>query len=522
MTSGRRDRVAVIVCAAAAAQAALFTWLSFRKQDAFAYARFDLGNMVQTVWSTSRGRFLEMSDAMGEPYVRLGVHVDPILAAFAPLYQLWSDPKLLLAAQAALVATGAYPAYRLARAELRGLAPAGVAACLAGAWLLYPPVQWATLNELHAVTLAAPLLLFAIWLLRERRYWGFAAAAIAATLCKEQVGLVVGMLGLYAAVVWGDRRTGLIVMGLGFAWSLLSFLVIIPAFTPFDGGPFADRYEAVGGGVGGILATAFTDPGALISEATGGREASYLAGQLAPLLFVALLAPAALVVMAPELAINLLSANPFQTSWRFHYVALQAPLLWWATLLGVRRLLVWSRRAELRRGVKAEAWRPPATTAALSVAAAAALLAGGLVAGTRMGPLPAWSWLPGGYEPAERLFDPGPEAEAAGRAVDRVPAGAPVSVGNRMGAHLSERRRVALFPELGEAEYVVVDLRNASFGEANARRGVTAGDPGARGAVARSQQAALQRLLDSGEWRVVFAEAGARVLQRRGAGERAP
>ena len=49
--------------------------------------RFDLGNMVQAVWSTTNGRPLETTDgATGEQIVRLGVHVDPFLVLLAPLW----------------------------------------------------------------------------------------------------------------------------------------------------------------------------------------------------------------------------------------------------------------------------------------------------------------------------------------------------------------------------------------------------------------------------------------------------
>ena len=43
--------------------------------------RFDLGNMVQAVWSTAQGRPLEVTDGLaGEQTVRLASHVDPVLS----------------------------------------------------------------------------------------------------------------------------------------------------------------------------------------------------------------------------------------------------------------------------------------------------------------------------------------------------------------------------------------------------------------------------------------------------------
>ena len=66
----------------------------------FSTGRFDLGNMVQAVWSTTQGRFLDTTDVSGVQFNRLGAHVDPVLALFAPLWLVWSSPEMLLVAQA--------------------------------------------------------------------------------------------------------------------------------------------------------------------------------------------------------------------------------------------------------------------------------------------------------------------------------------------------------------------------------------------------------------------------------------
>ena len=47
---------------------------------AYDVARLDLGNMVQLVWSTAHGHFLEATTASGRQATRFGGHVDPFLA----------------------------------------------------------------------------------------------------------------------------------------------------------------------------------------------------------------------------------------------------------------------------------------------------------------------------------------------------------------------------------------------------------------------------------------------------------
>ena len=134
--------------------------------------RFDLGNMVQAVWSTSQGRPLAVTDALaGEQTVRLASHVDPVLALLAPLWIVFPSPLMLIAVQSGAIAAGALPVFWLAR---RHLASERAAALLAIAYLAYPWTAWAVVDVFHPISLALPLLLFAVWFLDGDRLVPFA------------------------------------------------------------------------------------------------------------------------------------------------------------------------------------------------------------------------------------------------------------------------------------------------------------------------------------------------------------
>src|SRR5213083_2488226 len=180
----RIARARPLLWAAMAAYAAGFAALSVLRHEAFETGRFDLGNMVQAVWSTAHGHLLQVTDLHGEQISRLAAHVDPILVVFAPLWWIWPSPDLLLAAQALALGLGALPVFWLARKHL-GSARAGLGFALA--YLLYPATGWLTLNEFHPVALGTPLLLFAFWYLDEDRLLPFALAAISAAACKEEI-----------------------------------------------------------------------------------------------------------------------------------------------------------------------------------------------------------------------------------------------------------------------------------------------------------------------------------------------
>jgi uncharacterized membrane protein len=416
--------------------------------------------MVQAVWSTSQGRPLDVTELDGDQINRLGAHVDPLLAVFAPLWWVWPSPLMLLAVQALAVALGAVPVFWLARKHL-GSERYGVLFALA--YLLYAPVQWLALDEFHPVALACPLLLYAVWYLDEGRLAAAVPFLAAAALTKEEVPLVVAGIGIWFALARGRRVAGSAIAVAGLALSAFFLAVVMPHFRDGDSPAFYDRYDAVGGSPTGILETAVTDPVTLFEAVTEGRDLTYLFQLAVPLAGLFVLAPLMLVAALPEVAASLLSETGTQTSIKFHYTAPVVPILVVAAIFGAARL----------------------PRLALLVPGAA------VVSAIVLGPLWAGELVPDQRSAHDHL---------AARAVDLVPSGAAVSSTNGLGAHLSARRRVLSWPVVRDAEWVAVDLRRASYLDRRSAPS-TAAIP-------------LAGLLRSGEWTTVLEEDGIFVLRR--------
>ncbi|MFP5450987.1 MAG: DUF2079 domain-containing protein [Thermoleophilia bacterium] len=472
---------AAAVWAMAAVYAAVFSYLSVQRHRSFWTGRFDLGNMVQAVWSTAQGRPLETTDVAGRQFVRLGAHVDPILVLFAPLTWTGHLPEAMLIAQAVIVATGAIPAYHLGRRWL-GDARLGVAA--AAVYLLYPPLQWATVAEFHPVTLAAPLLLFCIWFAQERRWLWLAVFAVAAALTKEQVGLALAVLGLWLFVS-GARRAGAVLAGASLAWVALCMTVIIPHFNRGEPSEFIGRYSHLGDGPAGVVGTVLTRPWVVVETVAEPGRLAYLAALLAPLLFLPLAAPLLAAAALPELGLNLLAEWYPQYSFRYHYVAVIVPFFVAASLLGLARL-----RPRLERFAPGSL-RGPMAAWVVWVA----------LAGVVLGPLPWWSHVPLGSDDRAAQYAPDAHARTLARAVALIPDGEAVSAGNLIGAHVSARRRILFFPQIDDARWVIVDrLRPFVFG-----------------AIAPNvHEARVAALRDDPRFEIVFEEDGVIVARRRG------
>jgi uncharacterized membrane protein len=454
-----------------------FSLLAVLQHRAFWTGRFDVGNLVQAVWSTAHGDLLSMTDLQGRQFSRLGAHFDPFLVVLVPLWWAWPDPAALLVAQAVGVALGAIPVYLLARRHHRSERAGAVFAVV---YLLYPATQWLVVDDFHPVAFAAPLLLGCIWFLDAGRLVPFAVCAALACTTKEHVGLTIAAMGIWLAIARGRRLVGAAVAIAGVAASLVTTQVVVPHYAPGGGSPFEGRYAAVGGSPGGMVRTLLTDPGAILDAIAEGRDLRYVAALLLPLLACALLAPGLAAIALPELALNVLSATPTQSSIHFHYTATIIPALVAAAAVGTGRLR-WGRARRI---------------------APAALVVSALLAGVVLGPSPLWRHVPLGSKLATRDHVVTAHARVATAALALVPPEEPVSATNTLGAHLSERRRVFSFPVLREARWVVVDRQRPSYLD--------------RAVAPELFAEALARLRASGAFRVRFDRDGLLVLERIG------
>jgi uncharacterized membrane protein len=383
---------------------------------------------------------------------------------------------MLLTVQATAIALGALPVFRLARKHL-GSERAGIGFALA--YLLYPPTTWLALNEFHPVALATPALLFAFWYLDEDRLIPFAGFAVLAMTTKEEIGLVVAGLGVWYAVRRRKWQTGGIVAAAGLLVSVIAIAVVIPHYNDGADSSFYGRYDAIGGSAGGIAKTAVTHPWRLLEQAFQTGDLHYLLQFALPLALVFAFAPLLLVAALPELALNVLSATPTQTSIHFHYVAAAIPPLVMGAVLGAAAL---TRRFPTRTSL--------VVTAIVAVT---------LVGNYKLGAVPLWGAVPGGEDFQKDDWRVTKHDRIAEHAVSLVPAHVVVSATNVLGAHLSGRRRVLSLPKLSDATWVAADETRSSYADR------IAPVPAA---------AALVRLRRSPDWRLVFEQDGVLVFRR--------
>lgn len=432
-----------------------FSALSVRRHRAFLTNASDLGQIDQAVWNTSQGRALEFTRRTGEQSVRLTDHVEPLFVLISPVFYLYDSVEALLILQSFVIAIGALAVFWIAHAKLAPIAGrvewhapfAGV--LFAAMYLLFPALQAANLAEFHAVTFVPALVLFMYHFGLEKKWGWFAVLALWTLMVKEEVALLVVMMGGYFAIVdfrfliadWktlparflaylkSAPRVPMFFAALGVVWFVVTVFVIIPQFNTLGRSPYTCRYvvsEDCPEVVRGLLLP---------------ERLRYLAQLFASSGFVSILDPISLLLGSPLILANVISNYPAQYSGTFHYSAPVVPYFVLAAIGGS----AWLTRKLQGRGI---------ANAFVTVVGAAFVLALGyhLVAG--------YTPVAGAYTFPEITA----RNELFAKFAAQIPPGAKVSTTPSLHPHLSHREYLYRYPVVEDADYVMLDVNESDRG----------------------------------------------------------
>ncbi len=435
----RLSRPSLVVLAVTAAFVLFFGATNWFRQVNLITAQFDMGNMDQVLWHSLQGHWFKMtSPVLAELQTRTAIHADFLLLGYLPFYALWPDPRVPLVLQVLAVASGVIPLFWVARNRLGE----PVAAFVAVLYLLYPTLQWGMTFDVHAVILGGPLVLWAWWAATERRWWIYGLTAVWLLLAKEEAGLVVAAMGLYWVWRRGYRTMGSLSMLIGLGWSMLMVGWAIPSARQAPGHFALGYYADFGGTYTDILRNAVSHPLKTLSHMFDWSGQTLLRALLLPVGFVAVLGLPVLLVVLPELVINLLSSNANQKTIFFQYMAVITPFVFLAMVDGWDRGRRWLRRKPNGWLAKyGERW------AVIGVAAAAVLS--------------VWLWapLPGTryHQDALRAFHPSPYRQAVALVQRSLRPSDRVVATNNLAPQFSRRDMIWGFPkDLQNADAVVV------------------------------------------------------------------
>lgn len=341
---------AIITAAAIALYVATFATMGILQYHAGNVKYVDTGNFEEMLWRALHGQFLRCT-LYGHCF--LGEHVQFIHLLLLPIYVFYPNLQTLMVAQTVALALGALPLYALASEVLKSR---WLGCAFAVAYLLYTPVQMLNLegggayNAFRPETFAVPLLLAAFYFLARGRVVAFSVFAFLTLLCKEELGLTLFMLGLYAAWVHRRRAFGLTWAAVGLVWFLVSLQVIIPLFRG-EASHAVGYYPQLGGSAGEVAWNLLAHPVRAFEIAFAPEKLEFLLILFLPVGFLCLLSPVRLAIAAPALGICLLSQRyATYTPW-FHYHAPIVPFVFIAGIYGMRNLWRWAPHGQAAGGV---------------------------------------------------------------------------------------------------------------------------------------------------------------------------
>jgi uncharacterized membrane protein len=419
----------------------LYATLSIFRHVRFGSTAYDLGIFDQTIWGYSNFEIVN-NTVRGLPNL-LGDHFHPILMTLAPLYWVWDDVRMILIAQAALVAISSVPVAWWAREKLGSLPSVFVQLAYLSFWGLLAGI----LFDFHEVAFAVPIIAFGLYAMlaeRNRLLW---AMIVLGFLTKEDMAPIFAAMGLYVAVVQERWRLGLAVASTSATWFMVTIEIIMPAIAGTAYGYWG--YTALGSSPGSALAYVVRHPlesMTLLFEPAQPKVPTYVR-LFGVWLLLPLFSPLLLVAL-PVIAARFWSTTENLWATGYHYSLTIAPILAFAAIDALSRLQ--PRFARL-----------PGTRSGFiltTVLAIAMLLAGLRVSyGEHLKPFAEVNVETGGYwVSAER-------AAEVQSCLDVIPAHASVSASSALIPHLTHRQEIYRLETRPEQEYMAVDFSTSSF-----------------------------------------------------------
>ena len=307
-----------------------FLYLNTRQYLSFSLQAPDIDRFDQALWNTLRGRFL-FSTVPNKSI--LAYHFSPYMALLSPLLLIWSDVRILFAAQILGITVTGLILFKMVEDKRPWLA-----LILLTAFYLNASLQSVTLIEFRRVTLAMPFIALAIYGLYKDKRWLMLLGIIPALLIKEDLGLLVAAMGIYLLLVKRDWKWGLSITALGLVWTVAMVVWVLPAIR---GG----RYDQIGyfSGWGSspqeIAGNILSNPSRTLQSMFDREAAAALWRTFLPLgLLLPFLAPEIVFMSGPLLALYLLSSEPEMHRLERWYLAPLLPIFFAALAVALLRL----------------------------------------------------------------------------------------------------------------------------------------------------------------------------------------
>lgn len=426
--------------------ASVLSYLTIQRYTTYLSGYYDLGVYLNPLYNTTHGHFL-LEYNVGQQVNLLGVHQAYIIIPLAGLYYLYASPNLLLILQSVTIALGAIPLSLITKEVLPGKRFRLLPYIIPTLYLLSATVQWTNAYDFHPETLGTTFILCTWYFLLKRKYAWAVVFMLLTIACREDMGLIIGMLNIAFLFIYKSHRQRVFVALLAllsFAISVVEFTILIPHFNTIHTSFFLARYAYLGHSYKAIALNLLEHPQLLIERSlllTESRD--FLFKIFVQTGFVALLSPAFLVA-APQFAVDLLAGrgSPMHQIVYQYTTAINA-LLWISAIYGLKNLSWLLHKITRGNTVKADSYL-------MIIVWCVAVV--NLLASVWSGPLLSPHWFSATF-----AANPPQRVQLLNQMVAQIPPSVAVDASDSIAPHLSNRTYIAIFPEHCDAAYIISD-----------------------------------------------------------------
>lgn len=287
---------------------------------AFESSDFDFGIFAQMYESMARDLSQTTTLERGAELSHFAVHFSPVYYLLLPGYMIFRCPEYLLVMQSLIAYSGIIPLLLLCR---RWKYSENITLLISIVFMFYPAITSPCFYDFHENVFLVPFLLYLLYFIEKNSTAGIAVSVLLLLCVKEEVGLYIVIIGIYALL--GKRcskRNSIMMLIMGAA----GFAAATSVVRILGDGIMSDRYAVFMNrgeeSLMNVVTNVIRNPAVFLNILLSEDKLLLVVQMLLPLLFIPIMTGklSDWVLTAPFIIINLATDYYYQFSLDFQYV----------------------------------------------------------------------------------------------------------------------------------------------------------------------------------------------------------
>ena len=315
----RGKNVYVSIAVMSAIGAFVVAWGTILRYRGYNSSTFDLGIFTQMFESMATDFTQNTTLERNVLLSHFAVHFSPIYYVLLPIYMIFRSPECLLACQSAIVFSGVIPLVLICRYWRYSNK---VTFFISGIFLTFVPFTGGCFYDFHENLFLVPLLLWLFYFLEKNQLVGIVCFALLLLLVKEDAGLYVIIIGVYALFNKKvTRLNSVLLLMLGISGFLFATMFI----RAFGEGIKVSRYgmflNAGEDSLVNVIINVVKNPAYMLSELITEEKVIFILEMLVPLLFFPFRTRKYCdwILIFPFLLVNLATSYSYQFDVQYQY-----------------------------------------------------------------------------------------------------------------------------------------------------------------------------------------------------------